>query len=270
MSPSLVDPRRTADRLTETVKNLIFPPVCPLCRADTMVPDALCQTCWRDVAFLDGSGCKFCGYPIETGMFPDVDLICEDCTRFRKSWQRGCAVFRYEGAGRRLVLGIKHGDRLDRIPLLSRLAIRTAGTLVKEPGIVVPIPLHWRRRLKRRANQAAELGRAIAHKCPELEFAPRALLRQRNTGSQDGKDRETRNVNIDGAFSVGPQGSMLEDRRVVLIDDVLTTGATLNEAAKVCLAAGASSVDVIVLALVVRDQTAYIVPDHEELCHETS
>ena len=269
MSPSLARLRDTAERVTENVKNLIFPPVCPLCRAETMVPDALCQTCWGETAFLDGPGCQFCGYPIDTGMFPADYLTCEDCTRYPKLWQRGSAVFRYEGAGRRLVLGVKHGDRLDRIPLLTRLMVRSAGPLVRQPGVVVPIPLHWQRRLKRRANQAAELGRAIVHRCPELTFQPQALIRTRRTGSQDGKDRQARTQNIAGAFEVA-RPKALKDSRVLLVDDVLTTGATLNEAARVCLEAGAASVDISVLALVVRDQTPYIGADHKDENDETS
>ena len=270
MSPSQTRLGKNAARLTSVVKNLIFPPVCPLCRADTEMPDALCRTCWADVAFLDGPGCRFCGRPMDVGMFPVEDLICEDCMQFPKLWQRGSAVFRYEGAGRRLVLGLKHGDRLDRVPMLSRLAIRAAGPLVQEPGIVVPIPLHWRRRLKRRANQAAELGRAVAVMCPVLGFAPQALIRDRNTRSQDGKDRESRTQNILGAFRPGPGADALKGQRVLLIDDVLTTGATLSEATKVCLAAGATSVDISVLALVVRDHRHYIGAESEEQSYEVS
>ena len=264
MSPSLARLLHETDRIFESARNLLFPPVCPLCRADTVVPDTLCQSCWTETAFLDGPGCQYCGYPMDAGLFGADDLICENCLRFPKLWRRGRAVFRYEGAGRRLVLGLKHGDRIDRVPLLARLAIRTAGPLLQEPAVLVPIPLHWRRRLKRRANQTAELARAMARQRPGLTFAPRALLRARNTGSQDGKNRAARIENIREAFQPGPEASALSDRRVLLIDDVLTTGATLNEATRSCLALGATSVDVIVLALVVHDRRPYIGAEQED------
>ena len=207
---------------------------------------------------------------MDAGMFGDTDLTCDHCLRTPKHWQRGRAVFRYQGAGRKLVLGLKHGDRLDRVPMLADWAVRAGGPLAREPGVVVPVPLHWQRRLKRRGNQAAELSRAIARRSHPLKNLPQALRRIRNTGSQDGKNREDRSRNVSGAFVPGPEAASLRGARVLLVDDVLTTGATLNEAARVCLYHGAASVDILVLALVVGEEFPYMLAatggedDHEE------
>ena len=264
MSPSMSGLLSHGRTVLQICRDALFPPVCPLCREDTTTPDTLCHACWSGIAFLDGSGCQFCGYPMDAGMFGDADLTCDHCLRTPKHWQRGRAVFRYQGAGRKLVLGLKHGDRLDRVPMLADWAVRAGGPLAREPGVVVPVPLHWQRRLKRRGNQAAELSRAIARRSHPLKNLPQALRRIRNTGSQDGKNREDRSRNVSGAFVPGPEAASLRGARVLLVDDVLTTGATLNEAARLCLELGAARIDVLVLALVVRDQIPYMGADEEE------
>lgn len=273
MSPSLVAEKSTASKMLaqagSRAKNLLFPPVCPMCRADTSEPEALCAECWKDTAFLSGAGCKFCSYPLEASMFGNEDLICDDCVAVPKLWRRGRAVFRYEGTGRNLVLGLKHGDRLDRVPILADLAVQAAQPLVDTPGVIVPVPLHWRRLMKRRANQVAEVARGIRARSPILSYAPQALKRVRNTESQEGKNRDARIANVSDAIQAGRKVAKVAGKRVLLLDDVMTTGATLNAAAKVCLDQGASSVDVLVLALVVRDQKSYIAAAQED-GYETS
>ncbi|MEM7745322.1 MAG: ComF family protein [Pseudomonadota bacterium] len=179
-------------------------------------------------------------------------------------------MFRYDGAGRRLVLGLKHGDRQDVVPMLADWMLRAGRPLVEGADMIAPVPLHWTRRLKRRGNQAATLARRICHRAGlPGTFAPRLLVRNRATPSQDGRNRGARVENLAGALSLGP-GTAVEGQRILLIDDVLTTGATLSVAAEVLQAAGAASVDILVLALVVRDDPAYIDPGTEGSFDETS
>lgn len=255
--------RNVAARIISNLMETLFPPLCAVCRTETGAAGTLCPKCWPEIAFLGRPACVKCGRP-QPGAEDTPDLICDECLRAPRAWDRGAAALYYAGAGRSLVLGLKHGDRLDTVPMLGGWMLRAGQPLVQHADLIVPVPLHWMRRLKRRSNQAAELGRWIAHASGKSSaFAPRALVRHRQTSSQDGKDREARRANISGALSPGPERRRLAGARVLLIDDVLTTGATLNEAATICRAAGATSVDILVLALVVRDETAYLGPDIE-------
>lgn len=238
----------------------LYPPVCPSCRADTATPGALCPDCWRGLRFLSGPGCRYCGRLIPALAEPDPEVACTSCLAHPPHWRRGRAVFAYEGPGRRLVLALKHGDRLDMVPMLARWLLRTGGELLADAEIVCPVPLHWTRRLARRYNQSAELARALCVAAGAAErFNPTLLVRTRRTPSQHGRDRAMRAANLAGAIRPARGAAdLLAGRRVLLVDDVLTTGATLDACTIACLEAGARSVDVLVLALVPFDEEAYL------------
>lgn len=244
----------------------LFPPACPVCRAETSAAGGLCPACWREMSFLAPGGCATCGRPLLGHAMPGEQ--CGDCLRHPPAWTSGAATFRYGGTGRRLVLAMKHGDRQDLIPMLGAWALRAGGDLIDRADLIAPVPLHWTRRLKRRGNHVAELTRWLCH-ASGRRHAPRLLIRQRNTGSQDGKNRAARVTNVAGSLVPGP-GPDPRGRRVLLVDDVLTTGATLNAAARACRAMGAERVDILVLALVDRDEASYIAASTEEEIHEAS
>lgn len=269
-SDAIPRPAKTVMTALAGVADVLYPPVCPICRAETGAKNSLCPNCWRQMAFIDAPGCQYCSRPIPGAVADEPGLICEDCTRFPPLWQRGAAVFRYEGAGRRLVLGLKHGDRLDTVAMLGAWALRSGRPLVEEADLIAPVPLHWTRRIKRRGNQSAHLARWLAGAAGRGgSYAPRLLRRIRRTPSQDGKSREERHANLRGALTLAPDAS-INGRQVLLVDDVLTTGATLNAATSLCLKAGARSVDILVLALVIRDRAAYIATGTEDEVHESS
>lgn len=248
----------------------IYPATCPVCRTELSLAQTLCPDCWPRVSFLERGGCRACARPLPGVIASDLH-VCDDCLRLSPAWQEGRAAVRYEGAGRRLVLGLKHGDRHDLVPMLADWMLRVGDDLVAGADLIAPVPLHWTRRLRRGANQAAVLARTICQRSGRKRaFAPRLLVRQRKTGSQDGKDRAARKANVAGAFALGPGPQHLGGRRILLIDDVYTTGATLDETARVCMAAGASRIDILVLALVISDERPYISPPIEDEDHETS
>lgn len=246
----------------------LYPPACPMCRAEAAEIDGVCATCWRDLSFIAVPGCWTCGRPMPGVPMPEPDLVCDSCMRTDPVWRRGRAVLHYGGTGRRMILGLKHGDRADLLPLVTRWMMLSAGDIVAATDVIVPIPLHWRRRIKRRFNQSADLARHLSRAAGKPgSYRPAALWRQSFAGSQDGRNNAERRANVDGVFRARPKP--VRGRSVLLIDDVMTTGATLNAASRALLAAGAVHVDVLVLALVTRDTNAYIAGAREEFEDET-
>lgn len=230
----------------------IYPPQCPSCRSEIEAATGICPDCWRDIAFLSGDLCQFCSAPLEGDLGPGG--VCDACVHHPPAWDRGAAAVLYEGVGRKLVLALKHGDRLDISPLAASWMSRTGGDLIASADLIVPAPMHWLRLARRRFNQAGELARSVAANAGRPHaFAPDLLMRGRATATQDGKTRAERMENVSGVFSVAPKwrGSV-PGGKILLIDDVMTTGATLSECAEVCRAAGAAEVNVLVMARVAR------------------
>ena len=213
---------------------------------------ALCGTCWRGTPFVTGLVCDSCGTPVP-GEPGEEGAICEECSAVAPPWQRGRAAMLYRDNARSMILGLKHGDRMD----LARPAgqwLRRAGREILRPDmLVVPVPLHWWRLLRRRYNQAALLSGEVAQ-LAGLPHCPDLLTRRRNTRSQGGRGREDRFANLEDAVQVHPGRKwLLLGRPVLLVDDVMTSGATLAACARACLDAGASRVDVAVLARVAKE-----------------
>ncbi len=238
-----------AGRLAE---QFVYPPQCPSCRSEIEDANGICPDCWRDIAFLTGDLCKLCSAPLQGDLGPDA--VCDACAHHPPAWGEGRAAVLYEGVGRKLVLALKHGDRLDISPLAGGWMLRAGGDLVASADLIVPAPMHWLRLVRRRFNQAGELARSVAILAERPHaFAPDLLMRRRATPTQDGKSRAERMENVSGVFSVAPKWrSSVPGGRVLLIDDVMTTGATLSECAEICMAAGAAEVNVLVMARVVR------------------
>ncbi len=156
----------------------------------------------------------------------------------------------YSGGGRRVVLGLKHGDRLDMAKPLAEWMARSAGGILRQADVIVPVPLHWRRLFKRRFNQSAELAWHLS-KVSDTPCIPDLLVRDRSTPTQDGLTREERQENQHGVFSVHKRRNV--PKTVLLVDDVMTTGATLSACAETLRAAGVERIDALVLARVARD-----------------
>ncbi|RYG91358.1 ComF family protein [Loktanella sp. IMCC34160] len=240
--------------LLESVVRTIYPPGCVLCGHPTEADFGLCGTCWSDADFLDGAVCMGCGAPVP-GPSDAVDLVCEDCHRIARPWHRGRAVARYSGSVRKMILSLKHGDRAEMARAAGPMLARVAAALpIGDAPAIVPVPLHWTRMLKRRFNQSALLAQAMAGRLPGAAYAPDALVRVRRTASLEGQGRDERFATLQEAIRPHPrQGGVLAGRSVLIVDDVMTSGATLAAATEAAHAAGATQVCVLVLARVVKD-----------------
>ncbi|PZR34987.1 ComF family protein [Caulobacter segnis] len=202
------------------------------------------------VTFLDDPVCDGCGlaqtYKAETR--------CAACQTKPKAFQRARAACVYDEHSRELVLKLKHADRTDLSGLFARWLSRSCADLLAEADAVVPVPIHRSRLLRRRYNQAAEIARPLA-RMAGLAYLPDALVRKRDTDSQGGKSASGRRRNVAAAFAVPPgKRRLVEGKAIVLVDDVLTTGATAEGCARALLAAGANSVSLSVVARVTEGQ----------------
>lgn len=233
---------------------LIYPPQCLSCGEAVAGGEGavhLCPACWPDAAFIGHTCCDSCGTPLPGEA--EGDVLCDSCLTVPRPWVQGRSALVYAGTGRKLVLALKHGDRPDLAPALGRWLAQAAAPLIRPGMIVAPVPLHLRRLMRRKYNQASLLAAEVA-RAHALPHHPRLLRRTRHTEGQDHRSVGDRFANVAEALSVDPaQAAALQGRPVLLIDDVMTSGATLTEAAMQLTEAGLGPIRVAVLARAVKD-----------------
>ncbi len=227
--------------------DLLIPPVCLLCRSPLDAHHALCPACWSEMSFIRAPVCDVLGIPLPFDA--GEGAVSAAAVATPPDYDKARAVARFSGSMRDLVHQLKYADRHEPRVLLGRWMTDAAADLLPGVDIIVPVPLARWHLLRRQFNQAALLAGEIARRTA-LPLAPLALARHRATPSQVGKSRAERLHNVAGAFSVPLRHrGRVAGRAVLLVDDVITTGATAGACARALKRAGAKRVDVIALAL---------------------
>jgi ComF family protein len=243
-------PIELAWRAGRALLDLLLPPQCVTCDAPVDAPGLMCADCFRQTGFITEPFCICCGVPFAHARLASTAGLCPGCEATPPVFHRARAALRYDAQGRRLILPLKHADRQELAGTLAPHMARAGAGLLREADVLVPVPLHRARLFHRRYNQAALLafrvGTIAGRPC-----VPDALVRLRATESLGEKSAEERAAEVAGAFAVrASRAAAVAGKRVVLVDDVLTSGATANACASPLLAAGATSVDVLAAARV--------------------
>ena len=228
----------------------ILPPRCVACGTIVDRQGHLCPDCFRQTGFITEPFCAACGVPFPSAAVGGLDRLCPGCRVNRPVFGRARAALRYDAQGRRLILPFKHADRTEISTTLAPYMARAGAALLAECDLLVPVPLHRSRLFRRHYNQAALLARAVGRIAGRV-CLPDALQRLRATASLGERSAAERAAEVANAFAVRPaRAARLVGRRVVLVDDVMTSGATANACATALREAGATAVDVLVAARV--------------------
>jgi len=248
MSPALAALPLYARRAGIALLDLVYPPSCLVCRKAVAQHGALCGTCWSEIAFIERPYCERLGTPFERDL-DQPGLISPEAAANPPVFQSARAVARYDSdKARALAHRLKYHDRLELAGPMGRWMARAGADILADADLLVPIPLHRLRLMARRFNQSAVLANVVSHECG-APVETMALMRVKATAPQVGLSRAQRAANLSGAFRVDAErAALLKGRNVVLVDDVLTTGATANAAARALLKAGAAKVDLLVFA----------------------
>jgi ComF family protein len=234
---------------------LLFPQLCAACREPVGGEGGFCAACWSGLHFLDGPACACCGTPFAVD--PGPGSFCAACLARPPSFSKARAILSYDEESRGAILALKHADRLELVPAFARWLGRVGRPLIADCDLIVPVPLHRSRLWLRRYNQSAELARRLAGDWSR-DFDPLALVRSRRTASQgEMPSARARRRNVLSAFRV-PDPARVRGRKILLVDDVLTTGATAEACARALRRAGAADIAVLTLTRVVRASEAPI------------
>jgi len=236
--------------------NTALPPLCPSCRDPVGGGAGLCASCWSKLSPIERPFCEKLGIPFTYDPGPGIYSM--QAIADPPAYTRARAAVRYDEIARTMVHALKYGDRLDLAPVMARWMGRVGAELLGDADVILPVPLHWRRIWARRFNQSATLSQHLS-RASGVPASFTALKRVKATPQQVGLSKSERATNVQGAFRVDADGKAeIARRHVLLIDDVLTSGATVDACARALLRAGARQVDVLVFARVVDQVRAPI------------
>ncbi|MBI3440332.1 MAG: ComF family protein [Proteobacteria bacterium] len=250
--PSAIKKKNRFSDLWEATINALLPPRCVATGEIVDAQGMVSPVFWAQLQFIEDPFCKTCGSPFSFNL--PTGALCAACMEQEPLFDQSRSAVTYNEASRKLVLAFKYGDRLHTVHTFVPWMIRAGQELIGQADCIIPVPLHARRLRERRFNQSALLAQAIATRTGK-DYLPDTLLRIRHTTPQNGLSAKDRDRNVRGAFVVKKcSHATVRDKNLLLIDDVFTTGATLNECARILKSAGAETVNVLTIARVAKEE----------------
>ena len=251
--PNLSAPMAAVRRAGGWLLDVVIPAQCLGCETIVDTPGSLCASCWPRLRFIDRPYCDACGVPFDFDVGAGAGALCPGCIRDRPEYDRGRSAVVYDDGSRRLILALKYGDRTDAVRAFARWMARAGSEVLADADVLVPVPLHWTRLFRRRYNQSALIAHALG-KLTGVEVAPDLLIRTRRTPPLGTLGASRRVATMRNVIALHPRRRRdLSGCRVVVIDDVHTTGATLRGCSRALLKAGAQAVDVLTVARTVHE-----------------
>lgn len=233
------------------IVNFIFPAQCVICRTFIENNDGICYECLNKIDFITDPKCAYCGYPFEIKFSNKNNLyVCPRCLKLKPKFDKCVSSVRYNDASKKIILPFKHADKTNYAKIMGRMMASTVSPFIEKVDFIVPVPIHLKRMLKRKYNQSALLVGVISSITGKPALY-NTLVRTHFKESQGHLSVKDRKLNVSGAFAI-KNPFKIKGKNILIVDDVFTTGATINECAKVLKSAGARRIFVATFARVVK------------------
>lgn len=229
---------------------VLFPPKCIKCNKIIDSYGNLCSNCWSSIEFITDPMCKICGVPFEFDM--DIDLICGQCAGTKQFFDHAISIFKYDENSKNLIYKFKYNDKTYLSKYFAKWIYKNIHTSINDYQYIVPVPLHRKRMRKRFYNQSSLIASYLA-KLSKKTFLPNLLIKNRYDVPQTSLTKKQRLKNVKSSFAINPKlQSKIEGTKILLIDDVYTTGSTLNECSKILKKNGCNQITAVTLARVCK------------------
>ena len=236
--------------LLQNAADIIFPPQCLSCRTSIGIGGSLCPDCWEDMSFISDPQCEICGLPFELEAADGI--LCGSCIKTPPPYQTARSVLKYDDKSRNLITNFKYGDKIHACDNFAKWMARAGKKTIENSDVITPVPLHRIRLFTRRYNQSALLTNSLK-KITGIPAYNELLIRNKHTRPQVGLLPKQRKENVKGVFSLNPKYKhFIEGKSVILVDDVMTTGATIEACSKILKKSGAHKVNVLTIARTVK------------------